>query len=50
MEEQLQYMEKISYVPFQGPVNLKTPDVTFWLMVVDIKETMGLGEPNMVRG
>mmetsp|Transcript_22265 Transcript_22265/g.56648 ORF Transcript_22265/g.56648 Transcript_22265/m.56648 type:complete len:486 (-) Transcript_22265:551-2008(-) len=43
MQQQLEYMEKVSYIPFQGPVSLKAPDVTYWLQVVDCKDTPGLG-------
>lgn len=32
----------------QGKVNLTSPDVTFWLMITDVTNTTGLGEPGAV--
>jgi len=30
-------------------VDLKQPDVKFWLLVVDVREQHGLGDASMVR-
>ncbi|GMH33774.1 hypothetical protein BSKO_01608 [Bryopsis sp. KO-2023] len=34
-EEKIKIMDRLDFVPMQGKANIKTPDVTFWLLVSD---------------
>uniref|UniRef100_A0A7S3VQJ9 tRNA (guanine(10)-N(2))-methyltransferase n=1 Tax=Dunaliella tertiolecta TaxID=3047 RepID=A0A7S3VQJ9_DUNTE len=48
IKEQVEYVERLGFIPFQGKVDLKQPQVKFWLMVIDVHESHGLGDTSMV--
>ncbi|KAJ9533440.1 hypothetical protein QJQ45_026477 [Haematococcus lacustris] len=46
--QQLQHLQRMAFLPFQGKVQLKRPEVKFWLMIVNITGTTGHGDADMV--
>ncbi|GBG83500.1 hypothetical protein CBR_g37214 [Chara braunii] len=48
MQEQIQRIERLSYIPFQGKVNLKSPDHKFWLIESVVGEGVNNGLPPRV--